>query len=96
MGLVSISGLGSFLAAESFGTSGLDRLRGGAERVRPLWVPPRDHLAAVPKSMWTREPHKVHHSDAKEARQASQLPVLRECVRPIGAVQDKVGNQDRD
>ena len=47
----SISVLGSFLAAESCGTSGLDRLSGGAyiltEHVRSIRYPPNDHLAAV-------------------------------------------------
>ena len=46
----SISGLGSSLAAESFGTNGLDRMCGGVYIVaeeQSLFGPPSDHLAAV-------------------------------------------------
>ena len=57
LGLESISGLGSFLAAESSGNNGLDRMCGGAYIVaegQSLFGPPSDHLAAVEKRMWTR------------------------------------------
>ena len=97
LGLGSISGLGSFLAAENSGNNGLDRLRGGAyiqTGGHSLFVPPSDHLSSVDKM------RKVHYSDAnrhtlhKLDKQAI-FPVLRECVSPVGAVEDVVGNQDR-
>ena len=59
LGLESVSGSGSFLAAETSGNNGLDRLRGGAYILtegQNLFVPPSDHLAAVEKRMWTRSP----------------------------------------
>ena len=50
LGLESVSGSGSFLAAETSGNNGLDRLRGGAYILtegQNLFVPRSDHLAAV-------------------------------------------------
>ena len=101
--------LGSFLAAESYGTSGLDHLRGGAYILtegQSLFV--SYGLLPVIISLQSKEIvdreaflHKVRHSDAnrhmlhKLDKQAISLYFVSAFV-PLGASEDVVGNQNRD
>ena len=68
LGLESISGLGSSLAAERFGINGLHRMFGGAYILtegQSVFVPPSDHLGAVERECGQRALlHKVQDSDA--------------------------------
>ena len=83
---------------KSYSTSGLYRLRGGWYRkgqslfVRCEFLPVIISLHSTEKvDKGARQPPHV-----AQVRQASRIRVLRECVLPIGAVEDVVGNQDSD
>ena len=97
-----MSGLGSYLAAESSGNNGLDRLRGGAYILtegQNLFVPcgflPVIILLQSKENMDKGAVlRKVHYSDATRHIYTSSTSKPYPCISCVG-VEEVVGNQDR-